>query len=378
MKKKLKKKIEEKSMGKLEKIVFDEIIYGNVNSNVLTFTIDHLVNVISKDTTIDPNHNRDGGWDNKRECEFLEKLIEMGRFVGEIQLCDIEQCIQNAHDEETLLYFTRFKLKGYKYLSIDGNNRMLTLVKNLNRESLGDYYERFRNILVNVRTFYKIHKKLIPQEFLMINNGLQQSKQVTTNAQYTSQFSVWIQGLSKKMNFLDRFLSKSEMKRKIGDTVSARIFMIVDSYLKDGSIPNLQDDSIKDYYKDYSKGMPSEKSINMTEHVIDILNDLMKNGFSGDGQNFILHPVLILVHMYSGNHLDLDVFWEEYMKAEEKLREKIVHNLPSGETAIQENKYKDWCRTQYKGNLEKRYKALNIILSKNKSKYFYKLEQTSY
>jgi hypothetical protein len=363
--------MEKLNLGQIE---FDEKNYGTVITNSITFNIEHYVNKIFNQVTIDPTYNRDGGWDEVREIQFIEKLIKMGRFIGEIHLCDIEECIKNSTDNETKQYFQNFKSSGFKYVCIDGNNRGTTLSKYLTIVD-EDYVDRLKNINLTVKMYYKIHKNIISQEFLMINNGLQQSKQTTTNATYPSEFSKWIQKLSKKSTFLKYFLSKNDFNKKLNQQLIVRIFMIIDSHVNGKKTPSMEPEQIDSVYKMYQNTLPSNESLNLTEDIIEYLSDMLStNKVKYRGQNFIINTTYLLIKKFLGKKINLSRFWETYLEAHTILNKSEFVTI-NNQTFNPTNDYKDkWSRKQFGGFIEKRCESLYQIISQSQDEFVFELE----
>ena len=355
-------------------IEFDEKNYGTVITNNITFNIEHYVNNIFNKVTIDSNYNRDGGWDEIREIQFIEKLIKMGRFIGEIHLCDINECIKNSTDNETKEYFQKFKSMGFQFLCIDGNNRGTTLSKYLPIMD-EDYIDRLKNINLTIKIYYKINKHILSQEFLMINNGLQQSKQTTTNATYPSEFSKWIQKLSKKSTFLKYFLSKGDFNKKFDQQLIVRIFMMVDSHLNGKKTPSMEPENIDLVYKKYQDKLPTSESMNQTEEIVEALSEmLVTNKIKYRGQNYIINTAYLLLTKYLGKNVNLSRFWEIYLDSHKELNKTKLITI-SDQTFKPTNDFKDkWSRKQFGGFIENRCESLDKIISKYEGDFVFELE----
>ena len=88
-----------------------------------------------KETYVDPSFQRYGGvdrgsgWTHKDSRSYIENFL-IGAVYNRVIVADAEECLKFAkeqHDQESIEYFQSALDRGYKYISIDGNNTSSTL-----------------------------------------------------------------------------------------------------------------------------------------------------------------------------------------------------------------------------------------------------------
>lgn len=176
-----------------------------------------------KVTYVDESYQRFEVWDNSSKKEFILSLYK-GLIANSIIIIHVGQAKYNAEklgNKNDYNYFQSIEEMGYKYISIDGNNRSQTINKYYNNEMqtlLGDEdREEFEELEVSIVVFENITKEDIHQLAIVTNKGTSWNAQESRNA-INSEISYFIRDTRKEV--IDTILTsikKSDNKRMIID-----------------------------------------------------------------------------------------------------------------------------------------------------------------
>jgi len=101
-----------------------------------TLTVREMIQLVLKNSiVVDESYqvgtSEKSRWTIAEMIRFFISLIT-GMSISPIVLVDIKSCYEywkkNDRDEESMLYFKKFLDDGYDYISVDGNNRTITMV----------------------------------------------------------------------------------------------------------------------------------------------------------------------------------------------------------------------------------------------------------
>ena len=114
------------------------LVYKN---NDHTLTSDFVRNLKHR-TALDLAFQSEERWDQIQKTEYVSSLV-LGMAPSKVVVCNISECLKNSEpDSYDFQYFNKWKQLGYESISIDGNNRTITINEYLNNKvSLkhGDY-----------------------------------------------------------------------------------------------------------------------------------------------------------------------------------------------------------------------------------------------
>ena len=204
-------------------------------------------------TALDLAFQSEERWDDLKKTNYITSLIT-GMAPSKIVVANIDACIKNlnpAGDEyaEDLKYFTNWK-RNFQTISIDGNNRTITIDEYLNDkvtikhgiyilrsgktatidetndtfgkhpQTLIDHIEA--NVVVSVEQYENCTRDDLTLLFLNINDGLTLNQQEKRNAILVP-FSKWVRETTK--------LHYSDMLVKVFTSDKARARRVVDDYI---------------------------------------------------------------------------------------------------------------------------------------------------
>lgn len=204
-------------------------------------------------TALDLAFQSEERWDEYKRSNFVTSLIT-GMAPSKIVVANIDACIENLNknDEEyaeDLKYFTDWK-RNFKTISIDGNNRTITIDEYLNDkvtikhgtyilrsgktatidetndtfgkhpQTLIDHIEA--NVVVSVEQYENCTRDDLTLLFLNINDGMTLNQQEKRNAILVP-FSKWVRETTK--------LHYGDMLMKVFTSDKARARRVVDDYI---------------------------------------------------------------------------------------------------------------------------------------------------
>jgi len=142
---------------------------------------------------------RGSGWPKKNQQAYLKSAIEEG-VTNSILLANVDECLSHAHaqnDRASIEYFEGVKNKGFKYVSIDGNNTSSTIfhfmenmIETSSGELLSDYGEEQRSEIeheekIMVYVFRKIGLDEMTEKFRNVNKSTNLNDQESRQARVT-------------------------------------------------------------------------------------------------------------------------------------------------------------------------------------------------
>ena len=224
-------------------------------SEHISYEFDSLaIKRLRASTALDLAFQSEERWDDFKKRCYITSLIT-GMAPSKIVVANIDACIKNlnpADDEykDDLKYFESWKALGFKAISIDGNNRTITIDEYLNNkvtikhgtyvlrngkiatidetndtfgkhpQTLIDHIEA--NVVVSVEQYENCTRDDLTLLFLNINDGLTLNQQEKRNAILVP-FSKWVRETTK--------LHYSDMLVKVFPTDKARARRVVDDYI---------------------------------------------------------------------------------------------------------------------------------------------------
>jgi len=283
-------------------------------------------------------------WTSKQKSEYITSLIK-GMAPSKIILVNIEGCMENFHkDSEDYRYFDGWRKLGYKYISIDGNNRTITLFEFLNNkirlehgtyrltkgtvkvDSVNDTYETLdstmrehidNNVFLSICEYVSATRSDCSESFIKINSGMKLNGQELRNAILVP-FASAIRELSEKYGKTS-FRTISGMKNNSRRAIDEQ-FVDLSIYYTFGVDRSISKPTKDEAYMDNSD--VSYEFFNggrkLIEETMDIIAKYADEGFKDVStlMNFFIAMKYLNKNHY--NILDKESFFKWFMASENK------------------------------------------------------------
>lgn len=168
-------------------------------------TVENFIRSYALKTYVDPKFQRKKVWKKNAEIGFKNSVIN-NTIANPIILVSIESCIERAEIDKNQLdleYFTSLKQKGYKFISIDGNNRThccLKLWSKVDKDNMtSDEEVFFRESQIPITIFRDCSVRTMHNIAIDTNKGIAWNKQEDRNAIY-GYVSDFIRNLSMQLS----------------------------------------------------------------------------------------------------------------------------------------------------------------------------------
>lgn len=316
-------KIEKKIKNSVKNITNDPLeglLMTSINPDFETF-----INQVGK-TFLDLSFQRDGGWNENDKLSFLKSTKSVGQILAAIYICDINECYKNSPDEVTKIYFFDLLQKGWKYLSIDGNNRSKTLLS-CKDTIINDNWTLLSNSILVIK-ITRIRKSGIPVLFNYLNSGLKQTNQVMRNT-YSYDLSSVVREVSKKYQSVSLF---SKYSGKNNEELVSRCIMLVDNYVKSDKKSNfisLEAEPLNKFFKDNNEGLKIQpNTIEILNNILSRMDDIIlpnehilksKKGIRL-GQVYFLNIFMLFLMDYRTTKINNVEFIKSFISIEMKCR----------------------------------------------------------
>jgi hypothetical protein len=153
-------------------------------------TIENFVKSYALKTYVDPRFQRKKVWKINSKLGFRTSVID-NTIANPIILVSVESCIERSEITKNQLdfdYFTKVKERGFKFISIDGNNRTnycLNEWSNVDKENMTPEEEIFfRERQIPVTIFRSCTREEMHLIAIRTNKGIAWNKQEDRNAIY--------------------------------------------------------------------------------------------------------------------------------------------------------------------------------------------------
>lgn len=288
--------------------------------NIRFLTIDTFVREFNTGRVLyDPTFQRREVWLKDHQWSFLES-VSKGWVFGNIVILDIDACrvhCKALRDEAGESYFAKAGAAGYKYISLDGQNRSKALEKfyenklqitgqfvdadgethNIKNKHFKDLPQRLKDHFksgssIPVRVVSSITRLEAAQIFEDLQRGCPLNDQEKRNAKQTPMADT-VRGLSERYNpLMTRCLSEKKLNRMQDDEMIAKtLMMLVNNYRSpetgkaEGQIWDLNSRAINKFYdlgKDIIKlldpcGPYIEKEFRRALEILEIVNGVIIN-----------------------------------------------------------------------------------------------------
>ena len=202
----------------------------------------------------DPSFQRRGVWDNANGSEFVRSLTLGRAAYTNIVLVNVEKCLELANnnvDDMSSAYFSNLKEKGYKYLSLDGQNRskaiinfmnnkitISTIIKDIKGETDEVSNKYFKDLTVeqqyaiqlanvSVTIADEVSVCELSDVFRTLNSGKPLNSQELRNS-FRTPIASFVRKLSIKHKCaLERVVRENDIKRMGDDELVAKMLMVL-------------------------------------------------------------------------------------------------------------------------------------------------------
>lgn len=380
------------------------LVHKNSDYPVTSSEIRDLKNT----TALDLSFQSRGRWDLPQERLYINSLIT-GMAPSKIVIASLEDCANNCDVESAdYRYFNSWIEKGFKHVSIDGNNRTITLMRYFNDQvdlMGGDYVlpsgrvvsinekncvwskhpKELRehienNVYVTIAQYINATRADLSLLFKNINDGMSLNAQELRNAMLTP-FSSWIRDMVdavyspmlKKVFPTD----KQYNRRKVDEFIVAMAI-----YLTFGTSRNIQSVEMDRAYQDNSSVSAGvrqhEKTIkNFAKFIENVSGKELKD------HSTLMNLFMAYDYVMTNNYTvqSEKKFYDWFMAKENKRRgsqKMILHK--NGESRT----YNSCCNTMSAPELTARYDAIvqdlksvigEVIFAKDTNRLFSKSQR---
>lgn len=305
---------------------------------------------LRKKTGLDLSFQSSARWTDDVKTAFVTSLVA-GMAPSKIVLCNIEKCLENCiQGSDDWKYFKQWQDQGYDWISIDGNNRTITIDEFLEGKvsiAHGDYtlpngstihidktcdnYNTFKKIFrdyvdgvdgyggvqVSYVAYTNATRYDMTQLFLNINDGVSLNSQEKMNAILVP-FSGWVR---------DRVAEHYPVLKKVFPTQKQFVRRDVDDYIVSMSIysafgtqKSIQLPEKKKAYDDdsiVSRG--ANRAAKNIKEVLRLVKKYADDGFKNPSTLFNLF--MLTTHIQDSNMkiLDEEGFFKWFMATENRL-----------------------------------------------------------
>lgn len=352
---------------------------------------------------LDLSFQSESRWEDKQSSAYMTSLITgmapSKIIVANIKEC-MDKCIEGSKDYE---YFKGWFDQGFEWISIDGNNRTITIDNYLNNKvklKHGDYTLPNGTVNINDKNdTYKKHPKLLLEFikdnvnltiaeyvsasrsdlsdiFINVNDGISLNAQELRNARLVP-FASWVRDIVKKYNseFKTVFTTEKQSKRRIVDDFVVGLSVYTTFGADNGVTKGDKDDA----YDDDSAVSKQTKNIAAS---IDLMCGLVRkyatNAFKDHSSMFNLYMLMDHIRKNKIAIVNEEKLFQWFMRTENRRlgsKKILVISPKSGE----QRTYASCCNTMSAPELVARYEAImedfasieaGIVASKDKERLF--------
>ena len=366
------------------------LVYKN---NDHTLTSDFVRNLKHR-TALDLAFQSEERWDQIQKTEYVSSLV-LGMAPSKVVVCNISECLKNSEpDSYDFQYFNKWKQLGYESISIDGNNRTITINEYLNNKvSLkhGDYilpngqvividkdndtwvkhpviFRKYveENIFLTVTEYTNTTRQDLTNLFICINDGFTLNAQELRNAILVP-YAEWVRNMTA--------LTYSSMLFKVFPTHKQKVRRVVDDFIVSMSIfvTFKTSKSIQGVEKDlaYEDDSTVSQTTKKAEKLIKNFSVFIKNnsGTELKESSTLFNLFMIYDYLCENEYYikDEKSFYNWFIASENKRNSdtKPLFTTTGGESRT----YSSCNNTMSKGELNARYEYLIKDLSFVTNKY---------
>lgn len=345
---------------------------------------------LKKTTALDFAFQSEGRWGTQEKTNYITSLV-LGMAPSKIVICDISACLKTSEqDSYDYHYFYEWFKKGFKSISIDGNNRTMTISEYFNDKvtlKKGDYILPTGQVIhiddnnnvwskhpISLRTYIENDVRVTVTEYVnatrqnltdlfrCINDGMSLNAQELRNA-ILCNYAGWIRKI-KDLTYYD-------MLKKVFPTEKQRIRRVVDDYIVSMSIYTTRgtDKDIQGLAKNhaYTDDSSESQTTKRAEKLILGFSDFIKKNAKSNlkDSSELFNMFIAYVWLEDNGYVlkDEQIFYDWFMKTETR---RAADNEPICTTNTGESRtYQSCNRTMTKLELKARYDYILEDLSKD-------------
>ena len=287
---------------------------------------------------LDLSFQSEARWDPKQKSEFVTSLIK-GMAPSRIIIANIETCLEESVEDSLCYnYFSDWQNRGKEGISIDGNNRTITLDEYLNDQvgiGHGEYNlpsgtiiineknDRFNthpkllkehisnNIRISVCEYVKATRADLSELFKNINNGVPLNAQELRNATLVP-FAEEVRKLAKQYGSAFGFMFKTNNRRVIDEQIVN--MSVYYSYGADYGISKKdKDNAYMDKSTVWSNFKGAKKAI---EETLKLVDKYANAGFKDVSTLLNLFVAVTYLQKENRNIVDKERFFKWFMATE--------------------------------------------------------------
>ena len=193
-------------------------------------------------------------WSNETLSKFIRSITKGWASLTTIVEADVDKCLKHCRkvgDAASINYFKDTRKKGYRYISLDGQNRSKKVVSFINNEIAitGDFIDADGEIIAVKNKFFKdlpvrlrdrimgsyLNVEIAPpsvkddlsEQFQALNSGDPLNEQETRNS-FLTPIAEWVRQTSKNFGeALARVVKEDDLYRMKDDELIAKMTMVL-------------------------------------------------------------------------------------------------------------------------------------------------------
>ena len=193
-------------------------------------------------------------WDVETTGKFIESVTRGWAELTTIVVADVNKCLRHSRKvgcQPSIKYFEERQKNGYRYISLDGQNRSKRVVSFMNSDTpiSGNFLDADGNTVVLINKKFRdfplrlqdkikdahLRVEIAPacvrselsQQFQALNSGIPLNDQETRNS-YLTPLAHWVRSERDVLrDALERVVPGKEIKRMLDDELVAKMAMIV-------------------------------------------------------------------------------------------------------------------------------------------------------
>jgi hypothetical protein len=309
---------------------------------------------------LDLSFQRHACWPLKQMTEFCTSVM-LGNAPSPIVVVNIEKSLEKTvKNSDDWKYFKKWKDLGYKWISIDGNNRTVSLKKFYNNEVPISHGKYLRSVVININhtndTFAKIPDEIKQKAyedsqitvveyhvssrqdcsdlFLNINSGRDLNAQEKRNAKLTDIAKEIRELGANSVEALKYIFNKGNEGYQI-DEMIARMACIHAYGPKHGVSPK----DLNESYEDNSIVWPqfiSHGGKESIEKTIELIQKYSNQKFKNKATMLNLFMVVSTLHKQNRKIIDDELFFKWFIETEKNRLHKVAYQNRNGEKLLYE------------------------------------------
>lgn len=378
-----------------------------VSKNRTMKLISEATRYFRKRVALDLSFQSESRWDEKQSSIYMSSLIS-GRAPSKIIVANIDECLKNfVEDSKDFDYFNDWKQKDFDWISIDGNNRTITIdnylkgqVKLIHGEyplpdgvvvinSKNDTYDKHpksllkhieENVELTVAEYITATRSDLSDIFRSVNDGIALNPQELRNAILVP-YAKWVREMVQKykMELKTIYSTNNNLTRRDIDEFIVSVSVYTTYSASHGVSKADKNDA-------YSEDSAVSKQTNNIAVSLDTMCKIIRKhatgAFKGKSTLFNLYMLIDEMRKRGVKILDTEKFYEWFISTEaHRLADQTILLIkPNGEHRT----YESCCTSTSDLELQKRFEYLikdlgsidnNIAIELDKNRIFTKAQR---